>query len=202
MRLTVPLLLSLLLMVGPAHAWEPSPEIANSLARGRTYLEVRPDVGGASGRIRAAIDLAAPPDQVWKILINCDLAPRLAHDLKSCQVLARDPEGHWDVREHVSRPMLFFPAVRSVFRSDYDPPHGFTFERTAGDLRVFEGSWRLIPLDDGRRTRVVYESRATAPFAVPGPIARIVLRERAALALAALRREGLAGRGSASKAAR
>lgn len=194
MRLAVCLLIGLLLQARPAEAWEPSPETVKALVRGRTFLEVKADPDGASGRIRAAEDVAASPDQVWKVLVDCSLAPRLARDLKSCRVLDRDPQGRWDVREHVSRAMLFFPEVRSVFRSDYDPPHGFTFRRTAGDLKVFEGAWRLLPLDGGRRTRVIYESRATAPFAVPAAIARIVLRERAALALAALKRECLAGR--------
>jgi uncharacterized protein YndB with AHSA1/START domain len=193
-RLAVCLLIGLLLQARPAGAWEPSPETAKVLVRGKTFLEVRADPDGASGRIRAAEDVAAPPDQVWKVLVDCDLAPRLARDLKSCRILDRAPQGRWDVREHVSRAMLFFPQVRSVFRSDYDPPHGFTFRRTAGDLEVFEGAWRLLPLDGGRRTRVIYESRATAPFAVPAAIARIVLRERAAPAVAALKRECLARR--------
>lgn len=188
------LLLALVLIApfsptGPAWAWEPPAPVADALSRGRTFLEVKPDPGGASGLIRAAVDLAAPPEAVWKVLVDCDLAPRMIWTLKSCRVLERDPRGRWDIREHISRPLLFVPRVRSVFRSDYDPPHGFTLRRTDGDLKVLEGSWRLIPLDDGRRTRAIYESRAAAPFAVPGALARIVLREQAAAALAALKRE-------------
>jgi uncharacterized protein YndB with AHSA1/START domain len=189
MRRALPVLLALILAAGPARAWEPSAETAEALSRGRIFLEVKPDPDGASGRIRAAIDVAAPPEAVWRVLVDCDLAPRMVRTLKSCRVLDRDPLGHWDVREHVSKPVLFVPPMRSVFRSDYDPPHGFSLHRTGGDLTVLEGSWRLIPLDGGRRTRVIYESRAAAPFAVPGALARIVLREQAAAALTALRRE-------------
>lgn len=126
-------------------------------------------------------------------MTDCALAPRMVSGLKSCRVLSRDPDGRWDIREHVSRSLLFLPKVVSVFRSDYDPPRGFTFRRVGGDLKVLEGSWSLEPLDGGTRTRVIYESRAALPYAVPGPLARMVLRDQVAMALKGLRRECLAG---------
>jgi hypothetical protein len=60
----------------------------------------------------------------------------------------------------------------------------------AGDLKVYEGEWRIEPR--GGETRVFYESRVSAPFRVPGPIARIALRYEVPQALMALRRECLA----------
>lgn len=189
--------LALLLILGlapSARAWEPPPQALNDLAQGHPWLEVRPDPDGSSGLIRAVVDIASPPDTVWRVLTDCALAPRMARTLKSCRVVERDPQGRWDVREHVSRPMLFAPSVTSVFRSDYDPPRGYRFQRTGGDLKVLEGEWRLISLAGGTRTRVFYDSRASTPFAVPRPIVRIVLRDQVGLALAALRRECLARR--------
>lgn len=197
-------LLACLGLAGPASAlaplsWSPGNEARAALARGRPVLEVKPDPDGASGMIHAAIDLQAAPDTVWRILTDCGLATRMAASLKSCRIVSRDPGGRWDVREHVSKPSLFAPSLRNVFRSDYEAPRGFDFHRVGGDLPVFEGAWRLVALDEGRRTRVIYEARATVPVAAPRPLARAALRQQVGAALMALRRECLAGTGEATK---
>lgn len=193
------LLLALVLIAGPARAFDLPPQAERALGRGEAWLEVKADAGGAAGRVRAVEDLDAPPARVFAVLTDCALAPRMVPSLKSCRILERDPAGRWDIREHVSRPLLLFPSVRSIFRSDYDPPRGFTYRRTGGDLKVLEGDWRLVPLDGGLRTRVLYEGRAALPFAVPHALARAVLRQQLSQALASLRRECLADNGLASK---
>jgi hypothetical protein len=194
MRCTAIILLASMVALsgGPALAWVPSPGEALSLSKGQMILEVTPDKDGVSGAIRAGIEIEARPDAVWRALVDCDLAAKMVANLHSCRVLERDPEGRFDIREHVSKPVLFFPPVRNIFRSDYDPPRGFRIHRTGGDLKVLEGQWKLISLRDGARTRALYEGRAAAPFSVPRPIARLVLREQVATGLIALRRESMA----------
>lgn len=160
---------------------------------GGIHVEITPDPGGASGLIRGSVEIEATPEQVWEVLVDCGVAPRMVSRLKSCKVLERDPQGRWDVREHISRAGPL-PSVRSVFRSEYDPPRHIRFKRAGGEVKVLEGEWRLIPLAGGQRTRVLYESRASAPFAVPAPIARMILRHDVPEALAALRREVMARR--------
>lgn len=54
-----------LFAAGQARAWDLPPEALRDLARGLAWLEVRPDGPGASGRIRAAEDVAAPPERVF-----------------------------------------------------------------------------------------------------------------------------------------
>lgn len=183
MRLTI---LLALLMLAASPAW------AGPKAGG-IQVEITPDPGGASGLIRGSVDIDATPEQVWDVLIDCGLAPHMVARLKSCKILERDPQGRWDIREHVSRAGPL-PSVRSVFRSDYDPPRRIQFRRAGGEVKVLEGEWRLIPLAGGAHTRVLYESRASAPFAVPAPIARMILRHDVPEALAALRREVMAQR--------
>lgn len=171
----------------------PDPALAQ-LERGRPYVDVEPGPDGASGVIHAAIDVAAPEAVVFRVMTDCELAPRMVANLKSCRVLDRDPQGRWDVREEVSK-MPFAPSVRTVYREEFDPPHGMTFRATGGDLKVFEGQWRLEPRGD--RVRVTYEARIAAPFAVPGWVARIALRHDLPQALLALRREAMARESSA-----
>lgn len=177
------------LLATAAQAFELAPSAAAQLERGRPYVEVRPDPDGESGMIRAAIDIDAAPDVVWSVITDCALAPKMVVSLESCRVLQRDPAGRWDIREDISK-VGFMPSVRNVFRSDYDPPSSVRFHRVGGQLKVYEGEWRLQPR--GTATRVFYESRVSAPFRVPGPIARLGLRYEVPRALLALRRESLA----------
>lgn len=183
------LILAVLAAAGPAWAMDLPPAAQAALDRGKPYVEVRPDVDGSSGVIRAAIDIAAPQGVVWSVVTDCALAPRMVDNLKSCRILERDPQGRWDIREQVSK-MSFVPSVRTVFREDFDPPDRMTFHRTGGDLAVLEGEWRLTPHGDG--VRVTYEARVAAPFSAPGWVARIALRHDVPQALLALRREALA----------
>jgi hypothetical protein len=180
---------ALLVQAAPAYAADLPPRADAVLDQGRPYVEVHPDPDGVSGVVLAAIDIAASQSAVWAVIGDCDLATRMVTSLKSCRIVDRDPQGRWDVREQISR-MTFLPSVRSVFRSDYEPPGLIRFHRVSGDLPVFEGEWRIEPR--GGEVRVIYEARAAAPFSVPGWAARIALRHDVPQALLALRREVLA----------
>jgi len=175
-----------------AQAFELPSRAQQALERGRPYVEVRAEPDGESGLIRAAVDVAAPPEVVFKVIADCDLATKMVSSLKSCRIVERDPAGRWDVREQVSK-MNFVPSVRNVFRSDYEPPGRIGFHRTGGDLKTFDGEWRIEP--HGQGSRVTYENRVSAPFHVPGYLARLAARLEVSQALTALRREA-AARGS------
>ena len=121
-------------------------------------VSVEPDPQGASGVIHAQVDINAPPQVVWAVMVDCARVPKLMVNVKYCHVLQRDPAGRWDLREQVTKSSLL-PGVRTVMHSDYDAPHTVEFHRTDGDFKVLDGEWRLEPLDGGARTRVIYESR-------------------------------------------
>ena len=183
------LIAATLATVSPAAAKALPDRAMEQLQRGRPYVDVEPGPDGASGVIQAAIDVAAPQAVVFQVMTDCDLAPKMVAGLKSCRVLERDPQGRWDVREEISK-MTFAPSVRTVYREAFDPPHSMTFHATGGDLKVFEGQWRLEPYGEG--VRVTYEAKIAAPFAVPGWVARLALRHDLPQALLALRREAMA----------
>jgi uncharacterized membrane protein len=184
------LLLTAALLVPASAGAMDLPERARALLeQGRPYVEVRPDADGSSGVIRAAIDVAAPEAVVWAVMTDCDLAPKMVAKLKSCRILERDPQGRWDIREEVTR-ATFTPSVRTVYREDFEPTRRMSFHRTDGDLKVFEGEWRLEP--HGDLVRVTYQAHVAAPFAVPGWVARLAMRHDVPQALLALRREAMA----------
>ncbi|MFC3071178.1 SRPBCC family protein [Phenylobacterium soli] len=188
MRLAL-FLLAVLAGASAAAAFDLAPREQAALDQGRPFVDVRPAADGDSGLIQAAIDIEASPEVVFSVIADCDLAPRMVMSLKSCRITERDPAGRWDVREQVSK-MTFLPSVRNVFRSDYEPPRAIRFHRVSGDLKVYEGEWRIEPRGAG--ARVTYEAQVGTPFRVPRPLARMGLRMEVPRALLALRREALA----------
>lgn len=195
-RTEVAIALAAALIPGAARAeavttLEPTRAEAAALDQERGFVQVSPDPDGASGFIRAGIDIAAPLEVVWRVMTDCALAPRIAVGLKSCRVLQKDPQGRWDLREHVFRLIPLLPEIRTEFRTDFEPMRGFAYRRTGGDMRVLEGRWRLIVLPSGK-VRAISEGHAQAPFVLPGAMSRMVLHREAAMALSALRRESLA----------
>ncbi|HYE47671.1 MAG TPA: SRPBCC family protein, partial [Caulobacter sp.] len=150
-----------------------------------------PDPGGTAGIVRGRVDIEAPPAVVWNVILDCGRARRMAPNVQSCKVLDRAADGSWDVREMVVAPPLV-PKVRSVFRSFYEPMKRITFRCTAGDVKLCEGEWRLVPLPGGG-TRVHYSNRASSPFpAIPAGLTREAMKSDMIRALKALRKECLA----------
>ncbi len=174
-----------------APAWAPDMRVDQQLRQGQAWAEVLPDRDGA-GLIHAAIDIPAPPRTVWSIMTDCRLAAKLVISVTSCKVLQSDPLAGWDVREQVTRGGLFFPSLRNVFRSDYQPFSLIRFHRLSGDLKIEEGEWRLEALNGGAATRVIYVNRVAVNLFAPAFLVRAGIRHDTPQVLLNLRRESLA----------
>jgi ribosome-associated toxin RatA of RatAB toxin-antitoxin module len=129
----------------------------------------------AAAAIVAVVDIAARPETIWAIMLDCDRAPDFVPNLKSCSVLDASADGAYDIREHVIDYALILPEVRSVFRSDYTPYEEIRVRKAGGDLRHLEGLWRLEPIDGNAGTRVSYQAR----LAIGAPIPRAMIRSTA-----------------------
>lgn len=164
-----------------------------SFAAGR--FEAAPTVsaqaeGGSAGVIRAAMDIAAPPAVVWKVLSDCANAARYMPKLLSCKTLERDPAGKWDVREHRLEGNAFKPVMRNVFRTTLEPPHRLAFRRTGGDWKRSDGEWRLTAIPGG--THVTYELHVAVDAPVPASLVRGAVAKGMPASMRALRKEALA----------
>jgi uncharacterized protein YndB with AHSA1/START domain len=161
------------------------------LKLGEVIIDVRPDPQGATGLIQAVIDIPAPPQRVWQVMVDCERSKRTIPSLKTCRVMERAADGLFDVREHVVQWIWPLPAVRSVFRSDYQPFQRIAFRKIEGDLELLEGEWRLEPLSGGAATRLSYRARITPGWPLPGAMVRSAIEADVPKTLAALRREAV-----------
>ena len=189
------LVVALVVLAGPSLAIAgdtPDPDWLRRIESGDVALEARPEPGGGGGSVRAMIDIAAPPDAVWRTILDCERAARMTPSVKRCTVLSRDSSGRGELREHVVKWSFLFPALRSVSRLELDPQRRIAFRCVAGDIKDCEGQWLLEPLDYGKGTRVTYENRAQAPYGMPSGLTVLAMRRDVPAALRALRRESMA----------
>lgn len=144
---------------------------------------------GEGVSVTASVEIPATPAEVWAVMTDCERAPAFVPGLISCRVLDRDPNGAWDVREHVSSPGWLLPNVRTVFRSEYLPHRRVSFARTSGDLAKSKGEWRLDERREAPATRVTYVAEVDYDTLLPGFLLRRHLEDQMVRVLAALRRE-------------
>src|SRR5688572_29618118 len=71
----------------------PDPDWLRRIESGEVAFEAHPDPGGRGGWVRAMIDIAAPPEAVWRTILDCDRAARMTPSVKRCTVLSRDASG-------------------------------------------------------------------------------------------------------------
>ncbi len=119
-------------------------------------VQVSPDPGGSSGLIRGTVEIDAPPEAVWAVLIDCDLAPRMVRSLKSCRVLERDPAG--PLRDKLVIPL----GSRRVTQHQGAEPAQADLEQVVGEeFRVHAGAGHTgLAEDSGCRTDGVSEGLA------------------------------------------
>lgn len=127
-------------------------------------------------------------------MLDCARAETFVRGLKRCRILARDPAGAWDIREHIVSWIALFPQIRSVFRSEYTLERKITFRRTEGDIDVLEGMWQLQPIRAGAATRLRYRARVGKDTIVPDVMIRTAIESDVPKTLRRLRDEVVGGR--------
>ena len=175
----------------PALAWEPDAAAQATMHSVGAWASVDAEPNGV-GLIHGAVDIAAPPQRVWRIITDCRMTPKLIASADPCRVLSSGPGGAWDVREQVTHGNLIVPTIHNVYRSDYQPYTSITFHKVGGDLKVEDGEWRFERLNGGKATRVIYINRIAAKIMVPDALVREGLRRDTPKVLLNLRRECLA----------
>jgi uncharacterized protein YndB with AHSA1/START domain len=136
--------------------------------------DIAPDRMAAD--VRAAVQVSAPPETVFRTLTDCARALRFVPHLKRCAVVDTAPDGTWQDVEHHSDYGWFAPRAHYVFRANYEKFSRIRFNHLRGDFRVNQGLWEFIPVDEGRATLVTYQARLVPDFYVPRWMMRSMLK--------------------------
>ena len=104
------------------------------------------------------IEIAAPVERVFEVLLDLDAYPVWARDLKGVTVESRDPEGRG--REVTFRAAAMGRSTSYTLRYSYDDdPYRMSWELVRGDItRRIDGSYVLEPVPGApERTSVTYD---------------------------------------------
>ena len=171
-----------------APAWAPTASGEQMLKDGRPVSQVDPAPDGAV-MIHAAIDIAAPPKLVWTVMSDCAKANRLVVTVTSCRIIESDPAHNTEVRETVTKGNLIVPTIHNVVREQLQPYSVIKFQKAGGDLKEEQGEWRLVALQGGTATRVIYENLVSADIMAPASMVRAGMRRDVAKVMMNLKRE-------------
>jgi ribosome-associated toxin RatA of RatAB toxin-antitoxin module len=163
----------------------------NSLAQNVTDLQVLPDPSGQGGQVRASILIEAPPSVVWRVMLDCENAPRFVPNLRACSIEARAPNESTDVRVHSIAWLPGFPPIHVRFASFYQKNREIRFERLSGNIARMSGTWTLTPREDGTATFLSYSAYLSPSGAIPSGLVRAGLRRDTPKILQAVRAEAL-----------
>ena len=126
--------------------------------------------------VRAAVQVRAPPETVFRTLTDCSRALRFVPHLKRCAVVDTAPDESWQEVEHQIDYGWLAPRADYVFRATYERFTRIRFNHLRGDFRVNEGVWEFLPVDEGRSTLVTYQARLVPDFYVPRWMMRSMLK--------------------------
>jgi len=143
---------------------------AGDLARldGREVLLPAPaERDHAAGSFRAAIEIEAPAEKVFRTMTDCAQALKFVPHLIHCTVLETAPDGSWQTIEHEVNYGWYLPRASYVFRAAYEPFERVSFTSVRGDFRENDGVWELSPRRDGAATLVTYRAQVAPRFFVP-----------------------------------
>jgi len=185
--------LALVLLLEPTAAdaqspWVTDPAIQQRLAAGEVVVATSAiDPAHPRGRVRAAVRIPAAPDEIWRVVTDCQEALSFVPGLRRCRRLDGATDGSWQEVEHEMRYSWLLPTVRYVFRADYDRPHRIDFHRISGNLKQEEGTWLFTPTADGAATVVEYEVYVDPGFWIPQALVAHSLRRDIPAVLTGLR---------------
>jgi uncharacterized protein YndB with AHSA1/START domain len=147
--------------------------------------EVAPEL--PAGNVRAAVQIEATPERVFRTLTDCAEALRFVPHLRRCAVLDAAPDNSWQVVEQQIDYGWFMPKAYYVFRAEYERFARIRFSNVRGDFRENRGTWEFRPTVDGKATIVTYRLQVVPRFYVPRWMMRMTLKRDLPALMAGLR---------------
>ncbi len=129
-----------------------------------------------TGNVRAAVQIRASPERVFRTLTDCAEALQFVPHLRKCAVLETAPDESWQVVEQQIDYGWFMPHAYYVFRADYERFQRIRFTNVRGDFRENRGEWVFSPAPDQTATIVTYRVHVVPRFIVPRWLMRSTLK--------------------------
>jgi len=143
--------------------------------------------------VRIAAEVDAPPTAIWQILTACEIAPEYVPNVVSCKKVEELDGGRADLFVQEIKPIFFLPTFEHVFRLDYTPHTRIDVHRVSGPIEHMEGSWWLLPQDNGR-ILLVYQVAVDPGLPIPRFLVRATMKRDLPKIMMAVRERAEAAR--------
>jgi ribosome-associated toxin RatA of RatAB toxin-antitoxin module len=122
-----------------------------------------------AGSAKAVI--AAPPQDVWELMLDYERLPEWLRSVRAARVLALDEQGR--ASEVAYEIDVRVGVVRYTLRHHYDPLRSIRSDYVGGDFRSCRGEWTFRDLSNGT-TEACFALEIDPGRAIPGPIRRMM----------------------------
>jgi hypothetical protein len=178
-----------------------TPAEAQRVAARQIVIRTALDSSQRRGTARAAVQIDASPEVVFRTLISCPEAVAYIPHLRVCRVREHGADDSWLLVENEIDFGWYAPRLKWTFHADLVANRGITFHQVSGDFRANEGAWELEPSPDGAHTLVLYRIYIDPPGYVPNWLARSTLKRDLPQMLSDLRRRCESGQTLRAEAA-
>jgi hypothetical protein len=137
--------------------------------------------------VRLAAEVDASPKAIWDVLRACEISPEYVPNVVSCMKLEEVDGGTAELFVQTIKPIFFMPTFEHVFRLDYTPYTRIDVSRVSGPIAHMQGSWWLLPQDDGR-VLLVYELALDPGMPIPRFVVRATLKRDLPKVVASVRK--------------
>lgn len=194
MRELVFCFLGFLLLTGPLHADSlPNSEMMSQLRSGKILQEYT-RMNESGGAVQAKILIHTKVEDIWAILQGCGKAFVFVDGMEQCEILEKTDD--YALIHQVVDTGLFAPQLDYSYESRNQAYSQMEFNLKDGNLRVLQGGWEFVDVDEG--VLATYNMRVRLGFPLPRFLVRMSLRRMIPDMLACIR--GLVdGSGSAEQ---
>jgi len=165
-----------------------TPAESQRVAARQIVIRAALDSSQRRGTVRAALQIDAPADIVYRMMISCPDAVAYIPHLRACRIRERGAGDSWLLVENEIDFGWYAPRLEWIFRADLVADRSITFHQVSGDFRANEGKWEFEPSPDGTRTLVLYRTYIDPPGYVPNWLARSTFKRELPQMLTELRR--------------
>jgi ribosome-associated toxin RatA of RatAB toxin-antitoxin module len=169
-----------------AQITEPDLTWSNGAALEAGEVELHMNKEGRITEVTATILVDAPPQDIWDVLVACEIAPEYVPNVVACRSIELVDDGAGELFIQTIKPAFFIPSFEHVFRMDYQPFQRIDINRVSGPIKLLESVWWLKPRGDGR-VSLIYTLRLDPGIPIPRMFVRTTLRRDLPRVLLAVR---------------
>lgn len=146
-----------------------TPAEMNTLLKGEVIVtedkSIDPSKEKGPATVVAKIVVPRSPEQIWPVIMSQEDLMCEERKVKSVKTVTKT--GNSQEVDYIVSYNKILPTFTYRLRLEGKKPNTIHFRRVSGSFKDFEGSWRLVPLEGGKKTLLTYTLSLDPGFFAP-----------------------------------